>query len=150
MKKLVIMAALAVAMASASAGEVGLRLGHSTGNGSTSSAGVTLGQKFGNYGIEGSFDRSTIGAVNVNRFGVTGSYDLVQQGQLVIAPKVGVAFIDPANVGFNGYAMTVGVGAEYKLTKQVSLTADYFYQKGQNRVRGYDGNYFLAGVKYSF
>jgi len=149
MKKLVIMAAMALAAVSVSATEVGLRLGHSTGAGSTTSAGVTLGQKFGNFGVEGSFDRTTIGAVNMNRYGITGSYDAWKLGDVTISPKIGVAHLDPS-VGRSGQAVTVGVGASYPLTKQWALTADYFYQRGQTRVKGYDGNYFLVGAKYSF
>jgi outer membrane autotransporter protein len=149
MKKLVIMAAMALAAVSVSATEVGIRLGHSTGAGSTTSAGVTLGQKFGEYGVEGSFDRTTIGPANMNRYGITGSYDAWKLGDVTISPKIGVAYINPQ--GFrNGAAITAGVGASYPLTKQVSLTADYYYQRGQDRVRGYDGNYFLVGAKYSF
>lgn len=149
MKKLVIMAAMALAAVSVSATEVGIRLGHSTGEGSTTSAGVTLGQKFGDYGVEGSFDRTTIGSVNMNRYGVVGSYDIAKIGDVTISPKIGFVHVDPS-VGRSGQAVTAGVGASYPLTKQVSLTADYFYQRGQGRVSGYDGNYFLAGVKYSF
>ena len=149
MKKLVVMAVMALAVASASAVEVCVRGTHSSGADNTA-AGVTIGQKFGPVGVEGAFDRTTRGSVNTNKFSVTGSYDVATFYGIVVAPKAGVAFIDTANSGSNGYAAIVGVGATYPLTKQVSLTADYYYQKAQTSFSSYDGNYFAFGAKYSF
>lgn len=148
MKKLAIMAALSVAVASASAVEVGVRGTHN-GDNSADSVGLTVGQKFGAAGVEGAFDRTTRGAVNVNKFSLVGSYDATKVYGVTVAPKLGVAFINPA-VGANGYAALVGVGTSYALTKQVTLVADYAYQKGQERVVGFNGNQVSAGVKYSF
>lgn len=149
MKKLAIMAALAVAAVSASAVEVGVRGTH-TGDAVADSAGVTVGQKFGAVGVEGTFDRSTRGAVNTNRFGLVGGYDVAKVAGITVTPKVGVAFIDPANSGLNGYATSVGVGASLPLTAKVSLVADYAYQRGQDRVRAFNGNQVSVGAKYSF
>lgn len=147
MKKLVIMSVLAVAAVSASAVDFGVRGTH-TVDAVADSMGVTVGQKFGAIGVEGSFDRATRGSTNTNRFGLVGSYDMVKVVGVTIAPKVGVAFVDPN--GVNGYAVTVGVGASYPLLKNVSLVADYSYQRGQDRVRAFNGNQVSAGVKYSF
>ena len=148
MKKFAIMAALAVAAMSASAVEVGVRGTHTTDS-SADSAGVTVGQKFGAGGVEGAFDRSTRGTFNTNKFSLVGSMDVAKFAGITVSPKVGVSFIDPSK-GVNGYAASVGVGASYPLTKQVALVADYAYQKGQDRVKAFDGNQVSAGVKFSF
>ncbi len=149
MKKLIALAALAVAAASASAVEVGVRGVH-TPDASPDMVGVTVGQKFGKLGVEGAFDRSTRGAVNVNCWSVLGSYDVAKVGPVTVAAKAGAAFIDPANSGVNGYAALVGVGASYPVTKTVSLVADYAYQRGQDRVNVFNGNQVSAGVKVAF
>ena len=149
MKKLAIMAMLAVAAISASAVEVGVRGTRNTDS-SADTVGVTVGEKFGAIGVEGAFDRSTRGTVNVNKFSLVGGYDVAKVAGITVTPKVGVAFIDPANSGVNGYAATVGVGASLPLTAKVSLVADYAYQRGQDRVRAFNGNQVSVGAKYSF
>jgi len=148
MKKLAIMATLAVAAMSASALEVGVRGSHSSGA-DISAVGVTVGQKFGAFGVEAGFDRTTRGVANLNKWSLVGSYDVVKLGPVALAAKAGVATLDPS-VGPNGGALLAGVGASYPLTKKVSLVADYYYQKGQERVSGADGNYFSGGVKFAF
>jgi predicted porin len=148
MKKLAIMAALAIAAVSASALEVGVRGSHSA-SADISAVGVSVGQKFGAFGVEAALDRTTRGAANLNKWSLVGSYDVVKLGPVALAAKAGVATLDPS-VGPNGGAWLVGVGASYPLAKNVSLTADYYYQKGQNRVRAADGNYFSGGVKFAF
>jgi len=148
MKKLLVIAALAVCAVSASAADIGLRYSHS-GSLGTPAVGVTLGQKFGSFGVEGAFDRATAGAVNVNRYSLVGSYDVVKLGSVTVAAKAGVAYLDPS-LGRTGYAGLVGVGASLPLSKSVNLVADYSYQRGQNSVRALDGNIVSVGVKYSF
>jgi opacity protein-like surface antigen len=148
MKKLVIMAALAAAAISASAVEVGVRGTHNTDS-SADSAGVTIGQKYGAMGIEGAFDRSTRGTESVNKYSLVGSLDVAKIVGITISPKVGVSLIDPS-VAVNGYAGSVGVGASLPVFKNVTLVADYSYQRGQDRVRAFNGNQVSAGVKYSF
>ncbi len=149
MKKFAVMAALAVAAISASAFELGVHGTHTAGA-STDFVGVSLGKKFGVMGVEGTFDRSTRGAVNFNRFGLVGSYDVAQVLGATVSPKMGVAFIDPTHSGVNGYAVTAGVGVSYPVAKNVSLTADYAYQKAQGRVATFSGNQVSAGVKFAF
>lgn len=147
MKKLAIMAALAVATISASALEVGVRGTHNV-DAVGDSVGVTVGQKFGAFGVEGAFDRSTRGVSNVNKYSLVGGYDMVKVAGITVTPKAGVSFIDAS--GVNGYAASVGVGASLPLTKKVSLVADYAYQRGQERVRAFNGNLVSAGVKVAF
>lgn len=153
MKKFAIIASLAFAAASASAHEVGARYTHN-GENAGDLVGITLGNRvatpFGPVGVEGSFDRSTRGAINVNRFGVTGAYDVVKFHGATISAKVGVAFIDPSNSGDNGYAATVGVGAAYPVAKSINLVVDYAHQRGQDRVNTFNGNAVSVGIKHSF
>jgi outer membrane autotransporter protein len=46
--------------------------------------------------------------------------------------------------------MTVGVGASVPVTKQISLTADYARQYGQDRVNQFNGDRVNVGVRYKF
>jgi hypothetical protein len=148
MKKLAIAAALfALATAAYSADFAA----HVERNGSKdlNYAGVTAGTKLGSFGVEGSFDRSTSSALNVNRYTVAGSYDVLNLASATLTAKVGGAYIDPS-VGVDGYAAVAGVEAALPVTKNVSLVAGYSYQKGQHRVRQFDGNEVNAGVKLAF
>lgn len=148
MKKLAIIAVLATAVTSASALEVGVRGTHSSGADVTS-VGATLGQKFGKFGAELGYDRSTRGTGNLNKWSLVGSYDVVKFGPMTVAAKAGVATLDPS-LGRSGGAVLAGVGVSYPLMKNVALVGDYYYQKGADRVRATDGNYFSFGAKYSF
>lgn len=148
MKKLAIIAILATMAAAASATDIGVRADRNTSTGADA-LGVTVGQSFGAFGAEAAYDRSTVGSVNVNRYSLVGSYDVAKLAGVTLAAKVGGAFIDPS-AGKTGYAGTVGIGASYPVAKNVKLVADYAYQEGQDRVRGYNGNTVSAGVKYSF
>jgi len=140
---------MTVLAASAMATEVGIRGTH-TPDASADTVGVTLGKKFGAYGVEAAFDRGTRGNLTSNKYSLVGSYDMYKVNGITFAPKVGVSFIDPSNSGRNGYALSAGVGATYPLTKEISLVADYAYQRGQYRVRSFNGNQVSVGAKYSF
>lgn len=148
MKKLAIMVALTVAMVSASAVEIGIRGIHNDKS-SADLVGVTVGQKYGNIGVEGSFDRSTRGPTNVNRLGFSASYDVATVYGLTFAPKVGVALVDPS-VSHNSTALLAGVELSYPLLKNVTLVGNYTYQHGQGEYNVLNGNAVSAGVKYSF
>lgn len=148
MKKLAIIAALAVASVAASAADVSFRVSNPSGAESYR-IGVAVGKKFGAIGVEGAYDASTVGTVRVDRYSVVGSYDVAKVAGVTISPKVGVAYVHPG-VGPTGYVATVGVGASYPLTKNLNLVADYAWQNGQARVNGIDNNVVSAGLKYSF
>jgi len=148
MKKLAIIAILAAAVTSASALEVGVVTGRNFGP-DRNGVGVTLGQQFGNFGLEGSAIRSTTGTANVNLFGVTGSYNVYKNKNFTVMAKAGGSFVDPS-VGVNGYAGQLGLGVAVPVAKNVSLTADYAYQWTQSRVSAFEGNVLMAGIKYSF
>lgn len=148
MKKLVTIALLAAAATSAMAVDMTLR-GTRSVHVDDTMFGVAVSEKFGKMGAEVGFDRTTRGGENINKWSLVGSHDIAAFGPVATQAKAGVALIDPT-VGPNGSALMVGVGASYPLNKRVSLVADYYYQKGQDRVRRFDGNYFSGGVKVSF
>ena len=150
MKKTLLAAVLLSLAGAASALEVGVTAGAETSGSDRNFAGVTVGQKFGAVGVTGGFERSTVGAVDQNRWSLTGSYDVVKLGVATVAAKAGGVFIDNRGNLADGYAWQFGVGVSYPLTKQVALTGDYRYQVGQSRVSAFDGNAFYVGVKYAF
>jgi len=155
MKKLVMIAALVAASTMAMGAEVGIRMGQSGGNSLESNqaglttTGVTLGTKFGDFGAELAYDRSMVKSTSVVEYSLTGSYSVVKFGALDVLGKAGVSYIDPT-IGSNGYALAVGVGVSYPLTKSVSWVADYSYKVGQERVSQFNGNQVSTGIKYSF
>lgn len=148
MKKLAIIAILATVTGLASAADVGARFSNNSGN-STGSFGVTIGQKFGAFGVEAAVDRSAVASTDVNRYSLVGSYDLAKVYGVTVAAKAGVAVVDPKG-SKHGEAVLAGVGVSYPLTKKVSLVADYAYQQGQERVSTWNGNTVSMGAKYSF
>lgn len=145
MKKVLIVAAL-LASFNASAVEIGVVGGGVTGSNDGGLAGVTVGHKFGNFGVTAGYAQAWLKAGDQNRYTLTGSYDLYKGDSFIIAPKVGYAYLNQtANYGS---AALVGVGVEVPVTKNVALTADYAYQFAQNS--SLNGNVLTAGVKYKF
>lgn len=150
MKKVILAAALAVSSSLVLAADFGVYGGRNMGS-ENNLVGISAGQKFGKFGVQGTFDRSTTQAVDVNRYTVSGSYDVVKLGPVQTNVRVGFAYLDPQSSRLsNGGAGFVGAGVEYPVNKQIKLVADYAYQKGNNITQGYDGNILTAGLKYSF
>lgn len=149
MKKAILAVALAATMGMAQAVEVGVNVGKSYAGEDRPVWGFSLGQKFGDWGVTGGFDRATRGANDLNRWTLVGSYDVAKFGPVTVQAKAGAAYLDP-QVKPSGYAGLAGIGAEYALTKTVKLTADYQHQFGQNRVEQFNGNLINAGIKVSF
>jgi hypothetical protein len=134
----------------ASAADVGIYGGRSYGS-KQDVAGVSVGQAFGKVGVQGTFDRSTTGKVDVNRYTASVSYDVVKLGPVQTNVRAGGAFIDTQKPGVaNGGAGFVGAGVAYPVTKDINLVADYAYQKGNNLTKAYNGNIVTAGAKYTF
>jgi len=154
MRKFAIASILALAAVSASAVELGVTATRGDTTGDTRNyAGVTLGQSFGKLNATAGFERSTVGAQgNQNRWSLVGGYDIAKVGPVTFTPKLGYAYLDNQTPGVaSGNAYTVGLGASYALTKQVSLTADYAYQKAfETKVEQFDGNRVTLGAKYRF
>lgn len=149
MKKLAIASLIALAATAASAMEVGVTATRDYAGDNRNGGGVTVSEKFYGLDFTAGVERFTKGENDQDRYSVTAGYDLVKFGPVTVAPKVGVAYLNN-QVGDDGYAMTVGVGASLPVTKQVSLTADVARQYGQNRVQAFDGNRVTIGVKYKF
>jgi len=162
MKKLVIMAALATLVSGVFADtvniagtdvnygkpSVGTRYSYNW-NSDQQYLGLTVGTKFDKFGVEGSFDRSTTGATNLNQWGLIGSYDVVTYEKVTLAVKGGAAYQVPSTTN-NGWVGIVGLGVSYPIDKGVNLVADYSYQSGSSAVAAFNGNVISAGVKFSF
>ena len=149
MKKILIAATFALAAASASALEVGVTAARDYASDDRNAVGLTVGQKYGKFGVTAGFDRATRGDNDQNRYSLVGSYDVATLGPVTIAGKAGVAYLDN-QVGQDGYAALVGVGASMPITKTIAATADFTRQYGQDRVSQYNGNRITVGLKYSF
>jgi predicted porin len=149
MKKIVLATALALAAGAASAVELGVTATRDYSGSDRNFGGITLGEKFGNVGVTAGFERSSVGDNDQNRWSLVGSYDIAKIGPVVIAPRLGVGYLDNQN-SRDGYVATVGVGATVPVTKQVSLGVAVDRQYGQDRVEQFDGNRVTVGVKYGF
>jgi outer membrane autotransporter protein len=150
MKKVLLSLALTALVGTASAADLGVYGGRNMGS-EQNLVGVSAGQKFGKFGVQGTFDRSTTQKVDVDRYTVSGSYDVVKLGPVQTNVRVGFAYLDPqSSRATNGGAGFVGAGIEYPVTKKIKAVADYAYQKGNNITQAYDGNIVTAGLKYSF
>ena len=149
MKKLVLATAIALAATAASALEVGVTATRDYSGDNRNFGGVTIGQHYGKLSATLGAERSSVGGNDQNRFSLVGGYDVAKIGQITVTPRLGVAYLNN-QVGDNGYAMTVGVGASVPVTKQVSLGLAVDRQYGQDRVQQFDGNRVTVGAKYSF
>ena len=150
MKKSLVALALTALAVTASAADLGVYSGRNMGS-EQNLVGVSAGQKFGKFGVQGTFDRNTTQAVDINRYTVSGSYDVVKLGPVQTNVRVGFAYLDPqSSRATNGGAGFVGAGVAYPVTKKITAVADYAYQKGNNITQGYDGNIVTAGLNYSF
>lgn len=149
MKKIVLATAFALAASAASALEVGVTATRDYSGDNRNFGGVTIGQSYGKLNATVGAERSTVGGNDQNRFSLVGGYDVAKVGPVTITPRLGVAYLNN-QVGDNGYAMTVGVGASVPVTKQVSLGLAVDRQYGQDRVQQFDGNRVTVGAKYSF
>ncbi len=149
MKKIAIASIIALAATAASALEVGVTGTRDYAGDNRNGAGFTVGHNYGKVGVAAGFERFTKGDNDQDRYSLVAGYDVVKVGPVTVTPKVGVAYLNN-QVGENGYAMTVGVGASLPVTKQVSLTADVARQYGQDRVSQFDGDRVTVGLKYRF
>ena len=160
MKKAIVALALLAVTSLASAVEVGALWdwGHGTNGGTRQGGGVSVGDKLGKVdpslskvGVQATAERSTSGTVNVNRYTAKASYDVFTFANITTNVHAGLAYLDPQSgkIG-NGTAGLAGFGVAYPVTQQVSLTADYDYQKSNAAVKAFNGNVITTGVKYAF
>lgn len=179
MKKIAIASLIALLATSASALEIGLTAGTNYAKTNNANCGfvvgpstctqgtdrteygITIGEKFGKLSLTAGFARSNGGSSITrptdgryrdqvqDRYSLVAGYDVTKVGPVTITPTLGVAYLNNAR-DTDGYAMTVGIGASVPVTKQISLTANYARQYGQDRVNQFDGNRVNVGVAYKF
>ena len=150
MKKILLATLLAGLIGSAGAVEIGVNGSYDFGsNPERAGGGVTVGEKFGAFGVTAGFDRYTK-STDQNKWSLVGSYDVAKVAGATVAVKAGAVYLDNMGRVTDGYAALVGAGVSYPITKQVSVTVDYRYQAGQDRVKSFDGSTVLVGAKYSF
>lgn len=148
MKKLAIATLLATMVTAVSAWEIGAVGGSNYGL-NRNFGGVTVGQNFDKFGIEGGFERGTDGYQNQNTWTATGSYFLGKSYGVGLSVKAGVAYVNPEYTA-NGWAGRVGAGLSFPVAKQVSIGADYSYQFAQAAITKQSGNVLSANVKFAF
>jgi hypothetical protein len=144
-KKLIAVSALTVAF-SASAVELGVVGGGTTGSNDGGLAGVTVGQKFGKFGVTAGYAQAWLQAGDQNRYTLVASYDLYKGDKFIVAPKIGYAYLN--QTANSGSAGIVGLGVEIPLNKNLALTADYAYQFAQDS--NLNTNVITGGIKYKF
>jgi hypothetical protein len=160
MKKVILALALVAFTGLASAVEVGALWdwGHGTNGGTRQGGGVSLGDKLtkldpslAKVSVQATAERSTSGSLNVNRYTAKVGYDVFTFANITTNVHAGVAYIDPQSTKIgNGTSGLVGFGVSYPVYKEVSLTADYDYQKSNAAAKPFNGNVITTGVKYSF
>ena len=149
MKKLAI-ATLATLALSASALEVGVNGTRDySGAADRTGYGVTLGTKFGAFGVEAGYNRFVQGTNDQDRYSLVGSHDVTKVGPVTVALKGGVAYL-MNQTGADGYAVTAGLGGSVPIAKNLAATLDWRNQQGQKNVNAFDGNQVSAGLKYTF
>lgn len=148
MKKIALAALVAVSL-SASALEVGVNGVESTAGTNRYGAGVTVGQKMGDYGITAGVSRLVRESNDQNRWSLVLDKQLLAAGPVALTGRAGVAYLDNTT-GNDGLAATLGAGASYPLTKKVSVGVSVDHQWGQQRVNQYNGNIVIAGIKVGF
>ena len=151
MKKVLIGTVLSIAMMSASAFEVGVKVGRDFSDVNRNYGGITISDSVGPVSVSLGFDRSYVGENDQNRWSLVGGYDLVKIGNVKVTPTVGGAYLSNQSSD-NGYAMTVGteVSAPISFVKNLTGVVDYTYQVGQSRVNQFDGSRVSVGLRYKF
>jgi len=147
MKKVLIIAAL-LASFNASAVEIGVNGGVITGD-AGGLATVTIGEKFGKFGVEVGYGQAWLDSSTQNRWTIVGSYDVYTAEKFVVAGKVGYAYLNNQSA-VSGSAATVGLGVTVSLNKNWAATVDYAYQMAESGVTQFNGNIVTAGIKYKF
>lgn len=148
MKKTILATLIMLSATMSQAMELGVTGSRDNSLGGRDSVGVTLGQKFGNFGVTGGLEQANRGD-NQTRATLTGSYDFYKVGPVSLNAQLGVAYLRNQN-SENGYAATAGLGAELPVTTNVSVTGVVSRQFGQERVSQFNGNHVTLGVKYKF
>lgn len=149
MKKLIVCTVLGLAAVSASALEMTVSAGRDFADVGRGYGGVTVGQAIGGATVSLGYQRTAVGTNDQNRFSLTGGYDVVKVGPVLVTPTVGLAYVNN-KTSDNGVAITAGVELSMPVYKKVEAVLDYSYQLGQNRISSSDGGRVAVGVRYPF
>jgi hypothetical protein len=150
MKKLLIAAVAATSLmaTTVSALELGVTTSRDYANDHRTGYGLSVGEQFGKFGVAAGFQRFTKGEKQ-DMYSVTGSYDVVTVGPAVVSAKVGGVYLDN-DVVSNGYAVVAGAGVDFPINQTVTVGVDVVHQRGQDRVKDFDGNRVTAALKFNF
>lgn len=137
----------------ASAVEFGINGGGISSGNAGGIAGVTIGEKFGKFGVDAGFARGWQEVTTTDRWTLVGGYDVAKVAGVTVTPKIGYAYLNNSSTTSvnrtpSDSAALVGVGLSYPVAKKVAVTGDYAYQISGNTNN--KGNVLTAGVKYSF
>jgi opacity protein-like surface antigen len=91
----------------------------------------------------------TVSGVDTYRFNAVAGYTFTKFMGMDVVPKLGLSYVT-RNSAVNGYAATAGVSVELALDKNITLGADYQYQKGQDSVSALDGSIVTVGLNFKF
>jgi hypothetical protein len=150
MKKLLLAALLSISSL-ANAVELGLVSTYNT-NTTTVGQGVTLGEKFGDFGIQyGFFDSTNNQGLWQHKSSFTGSYTFYKIDKFAFNVKAGAAYINKQNSTADGWTSISGLGTSYAITPDTKLTLDWVHQYTSDHVMStYNANIAQAGIKVSF
>jgi hypothetical protein len=154
MKKVLLTLALSMSLiGTASAVNFGVNGGVMTGGNDGGLAGVTVGEKWGKFGVDAGFARGWGQDTTQDRWTLVAGYDVAKVSDVTVTPKVGYGYIDNSNTTIAKAAPSasvaiVGLGASLPITKSIAATADYAYQFSGSSNN--NANVITAGLKYSF
>jgi len=144
MKNVMLIAAIATMTASVQAAEFGIASVHdydANKNGTRVSA--QLSSKM--FGVAPTIS-ATLVENAYNRYAIGGKLELAKVGPLTL-DAVGSGVYQDSVGRSDGYALTAGVAATYKVNDTVSVTAGIEQQRGQDRIESFNGNTTSVGVK---
>jgi len=150
MKKIIF--ALLLALSSASyAVELGV-VGTYNLNTTTAGEGITLGEKFGNWGLQyGFFNSASNKGLWQHKSSFTGNYTFYTVDKFSFNVKLGVADITKQGSTADGWTTLSGLGTSYAIAPQTKLTLDFIHQYTNDRVMSaYNANIIQSGIKVSF
>jgi hypothetical protein len=154
MKKVLLAFALSMGLiGTASAVNFGVNGGVMTGGNDGGLAGVTVGEKWGKFGVDAGFARGWGQDTTQDRWTLVAGYDVAKVAGVTVTPKVGYGYIDNSNTTIANAAPSasvaiVGLGGSLPITKNISATADYAYQFSGSSNN--NANVITGGLKYSF
>jgi opacity protein-like surface antigen len=148
MKKILIAMALAAGFTSAQAADATVYTGRNYTTGQNTLGFNATVFENSKLNVALGADR-TVSGVDTYRFNAVAGYTFTKFLGMDVVPKLGLSYVT-RNSAVNGYAATAGVGLERVLDKNITLVADYQYQKGQDAVSALDGNIVTVGLNFKF